>query len=123
VDDISLPKGQYRQVSAGFLHTCGIQRIGGAAGKVICVGGVEGQSEPGAAASMVVQVAAGVLNTCALLPDQSVACWGSEENDATRAPSGKFLAVATGLHVGCALPQSGAPVCWGDRESSAARPK
>ena len=122
VDDIALPAGKYRQITAGFLHTCGIRQAGGAAGKVVCAGGVEGQSEPGPSASTAVLVAAGVLNTCGVLADQSVVCWGSEESGATNAPSGEFVSVAAGLHVGCALPKGGAPVCWGDRDSSAAQP-
>jgi alpha-tubulin suppressor-like RCC1 family protein len=122
VDDISLPPGKYSQIAAGFLHTCAVEGDAGGAGRVVCAGGVEGQSEPGAAAASTVQVAAGVLSSCALLADQSVACWGSDEHGATRAASGKFISVATGLHLGCALPAEGSPVCWGDRESSAAAP-
>ncbi len=122
VDDIALPAGNYRQITAGFLHTCGIRKSSGSAGEVVCAGGVEGQSEPGPSASTAVLVAAGVLNTCGVLADQSIACWGSKESGATSTPPGKFVHVAAGLHVGCALPKDGAPVCWGDRNSSAAQP-
>lgn len=119
VDDISLPPGNYRQIAAGFMHTCAVDT----SGKLICAGGVEGQSEPGVAATSASQVATGVLNSCAVLADQSVACWGSSDHKATQVPSGKFVSVAAGLHLGCALPPEGPPVCWGDRESSAAMPR
>lgn len=122
VDDISLPPGKYRELAAGFLHTCGIE-AGETAGKVVCAGGYEGQSEPTPEAAAAVHVAIGVVNSCALLADGHVSCWGSGERGATSVPSdGGFVAVAVGLHVVCALSAKGTPRCWGDDSSPAARP-
>lgn len=121
VDDIALPPGKYREVTAGFLHTCGIRDAGGDVGPVVCVGGVEGQSEPSARASTARRVAAGVLTTCALLSDGGVECWGGEDGKATSAPAGKFVSVAAGLRVACGLADSGPPQCWGEAKSPAAQ--
>ncbi len=120
VDDISLPPGKYRQISAGFMHTCAVKDGSGDSGAVVCVGGVEGQSE--APTSVAKNVAAGVILSCALLPSGKAACWGGDNEKATTPPEGQlFTAVAAGLRLGCGLPEDGDPVCWGETESSAAR--
>ena len=116
IDDVALPAGKYSEVTAGFMHTCGILEGSGAAGTVVCAGGVEGQSKPGANTAK--SIAAGVILSCSLGLDGQAACWGG---DGATPPSGKkFVALAVGLRLACGLPAGGDPVCWGETDSSAA---
>ena len=68
------PTGRYRQLSAGYLHTCAVSR----AGKVECWGhNAVGQSDvlPGKYAI----VEAGFFHTCGTTLEGRLKCWGWEE--------------------------------------------
>jgi alpha-tubulin suppressor-like RCC1 family protein len=134
------------QVATGGAHTCALL----ASGNVRCWGSNEsgqlgyggtnqvGDTETPASAGdvdvggSVVQIAAGVLHTCALLASGSVRCWGagfsgqlgygsSTNVGDKRTPAsagdvdvgGPVTQIATGASHTCALLASGAVRCWG----------
>ena len=140
---IALPSpGTARAITAGYKHTCVVLTDGG----VACWGdnnwgqlgtGVFGLDAdapvrivlpgPGTATA----VAAGTYNTCALLTDSTVTCWGSDssqqlgngptmgDQDLAQPPvalpsPGRARAIAIGdAHV-CAVLTSGGISCWGE---------
>ena len=64
-------------------------------------------------------VAAGADHTCALRSDQTIECWGSnqdwygEEVNQSKAPPGDFTAVSAGGVNSCGLRTDETVVCWG----------
>ncbi len=65
------PSGKFKQLSAGFEHTCGLR----VSGKITCWGdnAVEQTAPPG---DLFKQVAAGMYHSCGVRPDGAVICWG-----------------------------------------------
>ena len=59
----------------------------------------------------------GDLFDCALLLDNTLACWGDGSDGQTDAPSGEFTALSTGSHQSCAIRLDGTVACWGSGES------
>src|SRR5690242_13584922 len=73
---------QFRSVSAGAYHTCGVRLDD----TVACWGlNLDGQAK--APAGKFKSVSAGVRHTCGVRLDDTVACWGWEW---AKAPTGKF---------------------------------
>lgn len=96
------------QVSAGYLHTCGLMSNN----SVACWGGnYAGQSNPPSGAFT--QVSAGHFHTCGLKDDDSVACWGDNDASQSNPPSGAFTQVSAGYLHTCGLRSNGSVACWG----------
>ena len=96
----SPPEGAvFVQVSAGFLHTCGVMLNG----TVACWG------QPGMCHvpynTEFVQVSAGGYHTCGVRKgDSAVVCWGKDyAGQRSRAPAGAFVQVSAGNDHACAL--------------------
>ena len=108
---------EWRSVSAGSGHACGVK----ADGAVACWGSSRhGQARPppGTFAS----VSAGYEHTCGLRTDGTVACWGRDVYGETRPPPGTFDSVSAGTCQTCGLRTDGAVVCWGPSWNEATRP-
>jgi alpha-tubulin suppressor-like RCC1 family protein len=138
------------QVSAGYLHTCvlledgGVRCWGKSLGGALGYGNLEtiGDDETPADAGdiniggKVVQIAAGMLHTCALLETGNVRCWGAghegrlgygnHENigdDETPADAGdldiggQIIQISAGEYATCALLAGGGVRCWGLAEN------
>ncbi len=60
-------------------------------------------------------VSVGASHVCALWPDNSLRCWGYDEDGACRAPAGtNYVSVSAGRwEFGCGIHQSGYISCWG----------
>lgn len=104
-DDTALP-GEWIAVSAGGLHTCGID----ADGAIACFGrDQEGQSSPpdGAYAA----IASGYRQSCATTSAGTVDCWGAAALDP---PSGALTSLAVGGEHACGIDADGILRCWGD---------
>ena len=105
------PEG-YTQISAGKLHTCGVQQDG----TVDCWGANgRGQSTPPEGEFL--QVSAGGGHSCGVKADSTVVCWGSA---AVPSPpsSQKFAQVSTGDAHACGITvpgenESSRVACWG----------
>ena len=101
-------KGGFASVSAGYAHTCGVQRDG----SVVCWGrDHEGQATP--PAGEFASVSAGGEHTCGLKVDGSVACWGSASYGEATPPAGEFASVSAGDEHTCGLKVDGSVACWG----------
>jgi alpha-tubulin suppressor-like RCC1 family protein len=130
-------------VTVGGDHACGLT----AEGDVLCWGrnhvgqtgaGAAGEPQPAprpvAGAGAYVQVAAGLVHTCALRPGGVAVCWGGNwfgglgDGISTAANTGAerptptpvrtdltFVQIAPGGSHTCALAGSGRAWCWGDR--------
>ena len=61
-------------------------------------------------------VTAGANHTCAIRLDDSVVCWGSNDDGATEAPAGSFKTIASGYHHSCAIRLDDSVVCWGSND-------
>ena len=133
----------FRSVTVGGDHACGLT----AEGDVLCWGrnhvgqtgaGAAGEPQPAprpvAGAGAYVQVAAGLVHTCALRPGGVAVCWGGNwfgglgDGISTAANTGAerptptpvrtdltFVQIAPGGSHTCALAGSGRAWCWGDR--------
>jgi len=55
-------------------------------------------------------VGAGTYNTCAVLADQTLGCWGS---NVSFPPTGAFRSVSVGARDACAIRLDGTAACWG----------
>jgi hypothetical protein len=68
------------------------------------------------------KVRAGAGHFCGIREDQTVECWGFNDDGQTKAPAGKFLDVAPGGFHTCGLKTDHTIVCWGDRTDGATTP-
>ena len=109
----------YRDVAAGFVHTCVLDRDH----RAVCWGDdTHGQTT--APKGEFTQITAGRWHTCGLRPDGEVECWGNgpggnediydapPEGAATEPPEGPFTQIAAGRSHTCALRPNGKPECW-----------
>jgi alpha-tubulin suppressor-like RCC1 family protein len=130
--------GLATKLSANHHHTC----LAGEDGKVWCWGEnathelgdgtVEDRGSPVLVRDLpaeAIDVSAGYAHTCALLRDQTIACWGSNESGQcgtgtatgplerpalVEAPGVTFTALAAGRAHTCAISSDHAVYCWGD---------
>ena len=99
---------QFRAVSAGWAHSCGI-RVGGT---VTCWGdNSSGQSETPTGRFRA--VAAGSASTCGLHSDGTITCWGNNALGQAEAPGGWFETVIAGGGHMCGLRTDDTITCWG----------
>jgi alpha-tubulin suppressor-like RCC1 family protein len=132
----------FRQVSAGFLHTCGVttddraycwgsnlDQVGSGGGGQLGDGTTTNRPRPVPVAGGLRfrQVSAGVSHTCGITTDDRAYCWGSNEagqlGDGGSAAPGltpvavaggrRFRWVSAGYHHTCALNLNDAAFCWG----------
>ena len=123
------PDGQFRALSMNGDHACAIDLdgmiacwgIGGdrvcqqSNGRTLyCVGGDGGEkAQP---PSMRVQaIDAGVLQTCAIREDSTVACWSDEEYVQAQPPpaDARFKSLSTGGAISCGISAEDELICWG----------
>ncbi|MBN1655592.1 MAG: hypothetical protein JXA30_17630, partial [Deltaproteobacteria bacterium] len=132
-------RGRVKQIALGWSHSCAILEDG----TVACWGSnykgelgnsryKSSQSKPVLVAGLsgVVQIDLGTHNTCAVLKDKTLECWGDNEfgqvgdgsttrrDEPTRVVdlSGSVAQVALGDGHTCALLTNGTVQCWGDNE-------
>lgn len=67
-------------------------------------------------------MSAGRGHVCALKTDNTVACWGSNDQGRSTPPAGEFIYLTSGAYHTCGLRQNGAVVCWGYDASGQASP-
>ena len=109
--------GPFQQVSAGYVHTCGLH----ADGEVACWGGnADGQASPPGGAFA--QISAGYVHTCGLRTDATLACWGGNADGQASPPGGVFTQVSAGYAHTCGLHADGAVACWGGNVFGQASP-
>jgi len=98
----------YKQISAGYTHTCGLKNDGSA----ICWGNNDyGQTT--VPSGTFTQISAGGLHTCGLKSDGSAVCWGSYNSNGT-VPSGTFTQISAGSGHTCGLKSDSSAICWGN---------
>ena len=121
--------GTTAQVAAGGKHTCALTN-----GAAWCWGrNTSGQLGNGSTSrsntpvavsglgSGVMALAAGYNQSCALLTDKTVKCWGTNKPGFVRGPSTPVAvsglvdvkSLTVGQYHACALTNTGAPLCWG----------
>ena len=105
-------------LSAGFVHTCGIQSNG----MLACWGSdTYHQSTVPSLWGTHTQVSAGSYHTCAVGFDGSINCWGAgSDGDASYYNYGQgippvdiFIQVSAGGYHTCAVKSDGTVACWG----------
>ena len=120
-EELGIPAGTFRSVSAGVAHACALRE----SGEVACWGVHEyGQADAPAGAFRT--VSAGGEHTCALRESGELVCWGQYDRDydfdpATDVPPGLYRAVSVGVGGICALTATGIVECWGAEQSPALR--
>ncbi len=128
-------------LTAGFLHTCGMdtdnrvrcwgptQPVKGANSAMYSLTTDDGRnltdmatlavSSPGTQVippdGDFIQVSAGQTHTCGLLRNGSVRCWGNDRAGQSSPRVGRFKSVSAGTNHSCALGQNGQAVCWGEK--------
>ena len=58
-------------------------------------------------------VTAGSRHSCGLRSDDTISCWGNNEDGQATAPAGRFSAVTGGLLHSCGLRTDNTAACWG----------
>ena len=58
-------------------------------------------------------VSAGAYHTCAVYTDDTIACWGANNDGQTDTPSGTFKTVSAGRWHSCAIGTDDTITCWG----------
>ena len=102
----------WQAVSAGGLHSCGVDATGAAQ----CWGlDEEGQATPPAGLSSgVLQVAAGHAHSCAAPDAAAPVCWGRDtDGQVSAAPGDVLVAIDGGGAHSCGRTDGGAVRCWG----------
>ncbi len=107
----------YKQVSAGYDHSCALKNNG----SIVCWGAGKtntgkfpevGQSIP--PQGSFTYVSANIQYTCGLKSSGNIVCWGSDGfYRVTGVPKGIFTQVSAGTGHVCALKDNGNIVCWG----------
>jgi hypothetical protein len=69
-----------------------------------------------------VQVSAGGGHTCAIKIDDTLVCWGLNDNGQATPPSGTFTSVSAGAGHTCAISTAGTVACWGLNDDGQATP-
>ncbi len=118
------PSGSFKAVSAGNLHSCGLRSDN----TITCWGNDEhGQANaPDGTFKAVVAGGSGIrwslnrrnswagpTHSCGLRTDNTITCWGSNEDGESDAPGGSFEAVTAGGSHTCGLRSDGTITCWG----------
>ncbi len=103
------PSEQFKQVSAGGLHTCGVN----VNGNVVCWGNNEYRLVDPPAGEFK-QVSAGNYHSCGVRTGGSIVCWGDDEYRQSSPPSGAFRQVSAGSLHTCGLKSDSSVVCWGE---------
>ncbi|MCY4629853.1 MAG: hypothetical protein OXE75_03045 [bacterium] len=99
---------QFRHISAGWSHSCGIRNSG-----IVTCWGDNASGQSAAPAGPFSAVAAGGASTCGIRADGTVECWGNNALGQAEAPAGRFeLIIAGGGHM-CGLRTDGTTDCWG----------
>ena len=117
----------YSDVSAGLYHSCGLKTDktvqcwgDNASGQ----GGVEDPTSITCSfagcrqnllpiAGEFIAISAGGSHTCAIRVDNTLSCWGSNEDGQLNSPPGSFLSVSSGFKHSCALSTGNTVHCWG----------
>ena len=111
-DGVQASAGGFTQVSAGYLHTCGVRTDG----TLACWGSnSDGQATPPDGTFS--QVSAGGFHTCGVRTDGTLACWGGNSDGQATPPDGTFSQVSAGRFHTCGVRTDGTLACWGDRKS------
>ena len=105
--DAPASSAEFKQVSAGGHHTCGVKTNG----ELACWGyDRSGQASPPSGTFK--QVSAGVWNSCGVKTNGELACWGWDLGESP--PSGTdFKQVSAWAYHACAVKTGGELVCWG----------
>ena len=110
----------YRELSAGWFHTCALKTDGSLACWGGDIAGAVSATPPGADFA---QVSAGANFTCAVRMDASLVCWGFNGAGQTVPPGGTdFTRVSSGGSHACAFRTDGSLTCWGDNSHGEATP-
>lgn len=130
-------KGEIKQVTVGYLHTCKLAT----SGKVSCEGESNAAGQLDAPEGQYEKISAGVYHTCGLKTSGEIACWGlgqepdgASEEDVTddriakdegqaAAPDGKFIDVDAGREHTCGVTDGGRITCWGDPDATEGIPE
>ena len=84
--------------------------------------GVDSDCDGVADDACAVQVAAGLVHSCAVMADASLRCWGSDSWGQASPPEGSFAQVAVGTYYSCGVGTDGALSCWGEDSAGQASP-
>src|SRR5581483_12476461 len=82
IDHAVAPSGNFKAVSAGPYHACGVR----SADSVVCWG-TDAYGDTNAPPGSFKSVSAGWRHTCGIKADDSVVCWGDDSDFQTDAPS------------------------------------
>ncbi len=118
------PGVTYRELAAGWLHTCGVTT----SGRLQCWGQGTGDGncaptsgslayDCGQATTLmgpVRRASAGDFHTCYIDDDLEIQCQGWETAGVGDEPSGEFAQIASGIEHNCTIRRNGTIHCWGN---------
>ena len=107
--------GNFKAVTAGWGHTCGLRND-----NTITCWGANYSGQADVPAGSYTAVTAGGAHTCGLRSDNTVTCWGYNYSGQADVPAGSFKAVTAGAYHSCGLRSDSTVTCWGGNYSGQA---
>ena len=111
--------GTFRDISVGTDNICGLK----ADGHIECRDNSKnrfGQSTPPAGPFKAFSI--GHKHGCAINPDDTLTCWGSNSGGQSTPPSGTFKTVSGGSTYACGIRTDDTLACWGQRGAASDAP-
>ena len=107
-DPADFSMGDFKTVSAGRHHSCGVR-----SDDTVSCGGANGDGQADAPTGDFKTVSAGDFHSCGVRSDDTVSCWGANGDGRADAPTGDFKTVSAGGYHSCGVRSDDTVSCWG----------
>jgi hypothetical protein len=110
--------GNFRSLSSGRVHTCGIKNDG-----TVDCWGLDGYGQATPKPGVFQSITSGAMFTCGLRVGGAVECWGDNRDGQSTPLGGSFTSIAAGDTFVCGIRSGGSVECWGRSSEGQTTPK